>query len=118
LRTIRAEKNMIMADTPEQVRTYDGNLTRERADFISQIEKLQSIASAEGKQKLSALTTVLQQWTHNQDRMRELASRAASDHDAQEEAKGLSMKDGRALADQMDGIIASVVELNQHFMKQ
>ena len=118
LRTIRAEKNMIMADTPEQVRTYDGRLTKERTDLVSLIEKFQSIASTEGRQKLAALSTVLQQWTHVQDKMRELASRGASNHDALEEAKGLSTKEGRALADQMESIMASIVELNQHLMKQ
>jgi methyl-accepting chemotaxis protein len=88
LRIIRAEKNMIMADTPDQVRLYDGNLTRERTAFITLIEKFQSIASTEGRQKIAALSTVVQQWTHVQDKMRELASR--SNHDALEEAKGLS----------------------------
>ncbi|MGO9486035.1 MAG: methyl-accepting chemotaxis protein [Rhodomicrobium sp.] len=113
LRTIRAEKNMIMADTPEQIRHYDGALTKFRADMLSQIEKLQSIASTEGRQKLSVFSTQLQQWAQLQDKMRDLAS-----HNAQEEAKGLSMKEGRALTDQMDSDLAAIVELNQHAMKE
>ena len=116
LRTIRAEKNMIMAETPEQVRTYDGNLIKERTNLVSMIERFQSIASTEGRQKLAALSTLVQQWSHVQDKMRELASR--SNHDALEEAKGLSTNEGRALANEMETSIASIVELNQHLMKQ
>ncbi len=118
LRTIRAEKNLVLADTPEQVRTYDGNLSRERAGFTSQLEKLESIASTEGKHKLAAVSATSQQWMQVQDKIRELSKRAASDQEAREEAKGLSDKEGRALADQMESGIAGVVELNQQLMKQ
>ncbi|MGO9776318.1 MAG: methyl-accepting chemotaxis protein [Terracidiphilus sp.] len=118
LRTIRAEKNLVLSDTPEQVRTYDGNLSRERAGFTSQLEKLESIASTEGKHKLAAVSATSQQWMQVQDKIRELSKRGASDQEAREEAKGLSEKEGRALANQMESGIAGVVELNQQIMKQ
>ncbi len=35
LQTVRAEKNMIMADTPEQVRKFDAELIKLRADLFS-----------------------------------------------------------------------------------
>ena len=94
LRTIRAEKNLVLADTPEQVRTYDGNLSRERAGFTTQLEKLESVASTEGKHKLAAVGATSQQWAQVQDKMRELSKRGASDQEAREEAKGLSDKRG------------------------
>ena len=118
LRTIRAEKNLVLSNTPEQVRTYDGNLSRERAGFTSQLEKLESIASTEGKHKLAAVSATSQQWAQVQDKIRELSKRAASDQEAREEAKGLSEKEGRALANQMESGIAGVAELNQQLMKQ
>ena len=118
LRTIRAEKNLVLSDTPEQIRTYDGNLSRERAGFTSQLEKLESIASTEGKHKLAAVSATSQQWVQVQDKIRELSKRGASDQEAREEAKGLSEKEGRALANQMESGIAGVVELNQQIMKQ
>ena len=118
LRTIRAEKNLVLADTPEQIRTYDGNLSRERAGFTTQLEKLESVASTEGKHKLAAVSATSQQWAQVQDKIRELSKRGASDQEAREEAKGLSEKEGRALANQMESGIAGVVELNQQLMKQ
>ena len=92
LRTIRAEKNLVLSDTPEQVRTYDGNLSRERAGFTTQLEKLESVASTEGKHKLAAVSATSQQWAQVQDKIRELSKRGASDQEAREEAKRTSRK--------------------------
>ena len=102
LRTIRAEKNLVLADTPEQIRTYDGNLSRERAGFTTQLEKLESVASTEGKHKLAAVSATSQQWAQVQDKIRELSKRGASDQEAREEAKGLLGKRGTR-AGQPDG---------------
>lgn len=113
LRAIQAEKDMIMAETPEQIRLYEGTLIKERSELSSKIEKFQSIASAEGRQKMASVSSVLQQWIQNQEKIRDLAS-----HNGQEEAKGLSIKKGRALAGQVETALAGIAELSQRLMKE
>src|SRR5581483_11716813 len=69
---VRAEKNMILADTPEAIRRYDDEITKERAEFLSRIEKFQAVASAEGKQKLATINAPWQQWVAAGEKMREM----------------------------------------------
>jgi methyl-accepting chemotaxis protein len=113
LRIVRAEKNLIMADTPEQVARFDGELSTERAQFTGLVDKLQNIASAEGKKKLATLSATAQQWAAVQDRIRDLVRKGA-----QGEAKALSIGQSRELVTANAKIMAEIVDLANAGMKQ
>ncbi|MGA2129526.1 MAG: methyl-accepting chemotaxis protein [Xanthobacteraceae bacterium] len=113
MRIVRVEKNMIMADTPELIVQFDAEIGKERAGFVALFEKLQGIASAEGKQRLAALAGPLQQWTAVQDKMRDL-----SRHNSQEQAKSLSLNEGRQLVAEINKALEERIEANQKFMEQ
>jgi len=109
---VRAEKNMVMADTPEQTGRFDAEIAQLRTQFLARLEKLQSIASPEGKKKLAAMGGTLQQWLGVQDQMREQSRRGG-----QAEAKGLSQGQGRELVGEVDKTLTDIIELNRKFMK-
>ncbi len=54
LRIVRAEKNMIMADTPDAVGRYDAEIMKERAQFLARLEKLTGQAEAGGPELSAA----------------------------------------------------------------
>jgi methyl-accepting chemotaxis protein len=112
LEVVRAEKNIIMADTPDAVANYDAEVMKLRSEFFSQLDQLQAVASTQGKQKLATIATPLQQWVGVQDKIRDLVR-----HGGQEEAKGLSQGQARQLVGEIDNGLLGVVELNKQFMQ-
>src|ERR1700737_2788475 len=71
LRIVRAEKNMLLAEKPEQISAFDTEIGQLRAQLLARLEKWNSYASAEGKQKLVLIGTAVQQWIAAQDKIRE-----------------------------------------------
>jgi methyl-accepting chemotaxis protein len=113
LMIVRAEKNMIMATAADSIGRYDAEILKERAEFLTRVDKLTSIASAEGKQKLATMNASWQQWVAVQDKMRDL-----SRHNAQEESKVLSQTQGRQFVGEVSKTLNDIVDLNRHFMAQ
>jgi methyl-accepting chemotaxis protein len=113
LRIVRAEKNLIMADTPEQVARSEGEMGAGRAQFTALVDKLQNIASVEGKKKLATLSANAQQWAGVQDRIRDLVRKGA-----QGEAKALSIGQGRELVTANEKIMSEIIDLANAGMKQ
>jgi methyl-accepting chemotaxis protein len=111
LTIVRAEKNMIMADTPEAIGRYDAEITKERTQFLAHLDKLQAIASAEGKQKLATMNAPWQQWVVVQDKMREQMRQ-----NGQSQARELSQGQGRQLVTDISKIVNEIIELNHRFM--
>ena len=51
------EKNMLMATSPDEIRTYEEELTKHRTTFLKRFESLQNIATNEVRQKMTAFDT-------------------------------------------------------------
>ncbi len=110
---IRAEKNLIMADTAEQTAGYDTELAKQRAEFLARLEKLRAIADGEGRQKLAAMNSPWQQWVGIEDRIRDLAR-----HAGHADAKSLSEGPGRQLVAEISKVLLDLVELEKRSMQQ
>jgi methyl-accepting chemotaxis protein len=89
---IPAEKNMILASTPEEIQAYGADLVKERTDFLKKFETMQNIATDEVRQKLVGLTPVWVRWTALLDQERELM-----EHNGAQEAKALSIHESRKI---------------------
>lgn len=113
LQILRAEKNMIMSDAPEAIARYDGELAKERAEFVTQLDKYQNAATAEGRQRVAALMTPWQQWTVLQDKIRELVRSGKAG-----EAKALSQGAGRQLIAEISKPLTAITEINHRMMAQ
>ncbi len=96
LMIVRAEKNLIMSEAPDEVAKYDAEVVKERAQFVSDRDKLEAIADAEGRQRLVAISGAWQQLIAVEDKIRDLVR-----HDGLEEAKRLSRTDGRQAVGKM-----------------
>ncbi|TXH39007.1 MAG: methyl-accepting chemotaxis protein, partial [Rhodospirillaceae bacterium] len=115
LALVRAEKNLIMADTPDQRSEYSNLIVKLRQQLLGQVEKLKGLAEEEGRQKLSTFMNVWDQWLPVQDKMRELM---ATSLDNRPQVEALSEGQGRDLVKQEETILADIVALNKHAMVQ
>jgi methyl-accepting chemotaxis protein len=89
---IRAEKNLLLAESAQDIATY-GQEEQERGRQLQQhMAKYLSIATDEGKQLIAQFDRPYQQYVVNQQRVREMI---AQGHAA--EARTLSVTQGRAL---------------------
>jgi methyl-accepting chemotaxis protein len=69
--TVRAEKNLILATSKEEIDRFDGEVVKLRQDVLSQLEKAEATAVAGGKPKWVAARTAMQQYIQVQDKIRE-----------------------------------------------
>jgi methyl-accepting chemotaxis protein len=113
LQILRAEKNMIMADNEDMSARYDAELLRQRTEFISRRDKLETIATPEDKEKLAALTSPWQQWIGVEDKIRDLVH-----HNGHAEAKEMSEGQGRQLVAQISKPLTELVDLNKRFLQE
>jgi methyl-accepting chemotaxis protein len=96
----RAEKSLILADSPEANARFDGELLRLREELLVTRGKLEAVSSVEGKQRLTAFDSAWAQFIAVQDRVRALGS-----HDTQAEAKTLQVRESLPIARQtIEGI--------------
>ena len=91
-----AEKNMIMATTPEEVGKIAAELTQRRNVFLKKFETMQNIATGEVRQKLVAVAPIWVRWTGLQDQERELMEQGR-----QAEARVMSARDAKATRDDL-----------------
>jgi methyl-accepting chemotaxis protein len=113
LQILRAEKNMLLADTQEQMKRYDADIDQIRTQFAARLEKLTNIASTEGRLKLAPLNGLWQKLVAVQDRIHELA---LNNHIA--EAKAISLGDERQLNAQITKVVTDIADYNNLLMKQ
>jgi methyl-accepting chemotaxis protein len=108
LNVVRAEKNMVLVNSPEQVKELEASIDKEKQGFESLLDKAQGLATEQGKPKWQALG---QSW----ERLIEVHSRvydlALADRDA--EATALSMGEGRRLTVEAGGIANELVDLSR-----
>ena len=91
-----AEKNMIMATTPEEVGKIAAELARRRNHFLKKFETMQNIATDQDREKLIAVGPIWVRWTGLQDQERELL-----EHGRQAEARVMSARDAKATRDDL-----------------
>ncbi len=107
-----SEKNMIMAETPEEVRDIGAELLRRRGVFLKKFENMQTIATDQVRQKLAAVAPNWVKWTGLQDRERELM-----EHNGQTEAKKLSARDSKVTRNEIVRQLEEIDELETQLMK-
>lgn len=101
LLVIRAEKNLILVGAAPESRTrYDAEITKQLETNAARLDKIDAIASVEGKKRLAALRVTRQQWIEVNNKVRNFVR----DNQAPE-ALALSAGAGRQLvAEQMKQI--------------
>jgi methyl-accepting chemotaxis protein len=113
LRIVRAEKNMLLADTPDEIAKLNAEITQLRTQLLGRVEKLQAVARGEIKQKVATLAGPIQQWSAEQDKIRQLAV-----NNGMEQAQKLSAGRVRDLVTQVNAILADVVKASDAAMEQ
>jgi methyl-accepting chemotaxis protein len=113
LQILRAEKNMILADNDEMAARYDAEVMKQRTEFLSRRDKLEVIATGDGKERLAQLATPWQQWVGVEDKIRDLVR-----HGGHAEAKALSEGQGRQLVADISKGLLDIVDINKRLLLQ
>ncbi|MDR3737769.1 MAG: methyl-accepting chemotaxis protein, partial [Terracidiphilus sp.] len=114
LMAIRAEENLLLAgsNTDDRAR-YDSEILRQREVFATHLDKLETLASEEGKKLLATLRVSRQQWIETQDKIRNLA------RDNQiADAIALSNGRGRELVGIQEKQLGTYLDLGNQFLTQ
>ena len=110
---VRAEKNIVLAKIPADIDRYDGEITQLRQELQAKLDKGEAIASAEGKPKWAAFHTSWQQFIPIDDKLRDFAK-----HNAQDQALGLSVGEGRQLVGEAGKQVIELIDLQHKQMAQ
>jgi methyl-accepting chemotaxis protein len=108
LMVVRAEKNLNLADTKDQVDSFTAELGKLRQDFTARLEKSVDSASVEGKPLWSAARASWEQYSSVQDKIID-----AVQHDARPQARALSLGTARQFVTETRAALLKVVELNR-----
>jgi len=108
LQVVRAEKNLLLADTPVQREEYGREITQQRQAITALHDQLDAIASVEGKRLLAAFNTTWQQYAALQDKALDLAL-----HDNLPQARALSLGDERQAMHTAEGQLVDIIQLNE-----
>jgi methyl-accepting chemotaxis protein len=108
LNVVRAEKNMVLVDTPEEVKALEASIDKEKRGFETLLAKAEGLATAEGKPKWQALGAAWERLISTHDRVYALA---VADNDVQ--AAAISMGEGRKVVTEAAALVQELVELSQ-----
>jgi methyl-accepting chemotaxis protein len=108
LAIVRAEKNVNLADTKEQLNSFESELGRLRPEFTSRLDQAVTNASVEGRPLWEAARSSWQQYALLQDKIIEAVNR-----DAKPEARALSLGSGRQFVTDSRASLQKVVDLNR-----
>jgi len=108
LNVVRAEKNMVLVDSPEEVKTFEASIEKEKRAFEALLTKAEGLATAEGRPKWQALGDAWERLITAHDRVYALA---LADNDAA--AAAVSMGDGRKAVTEAADQVQELVELSQ-----
>ena len=109
----RAEKNLILSTSPQQVEQYDQQILQMRHALETQTDKLYATGSPEGRRRLDVFRSHWQQLTAAQDKLRDLVKQGNLDA-----ARELSAGAVRALVNTAETQLTDLITLNQQFMEQ
>jgi methyl-accepting chemotaxis protein len=111
---VRAEKNLILAEgNVEEKASFDAELVKQREIFGTALEKLDAVATVEGRVRLAALRSTRLQWIEINDKIRDLMR-----NNRVPEAIALSIGQGRQLVADLGKQIASYLDLQHQFLAQ
>src|SRR6266568_4025633 len=113
LQILRAEKNMLLADTPNEIAKYDAEELAARSQFVARLDKVVAIGTTEGRKRIAVLNAPWQKWVTVQDRVRELTRTGKL-----AEAKALHMEQGRLLTTEIGKVLTEVIDLNNQYMQE
>jgi len=108
LNVVRAEKNMVLVDTSEEVRTLEDSIEKEKRAFEALLTKTEGMATAEGRPKWQALGAAWDRMISAHERVYALA---IADKDV--EATAVSMGDGRKAVVDASAQVQELVELSK-----
>jgi len=108
LNVVRSEKNMILVDTPEEVKTLEAAIGKEKQAFETLLAKAEDLATAEGKPKWQALGAAWERLIDTHARIYDLALAHRDD-----EATAMSMGEGRKVVTEAGAQVQELVELSQ-----
>ncbi|TBW37612.1 HAMP domain-containing protein [Siculibacillus lacustris] len=113
LTILRAEKNMLLSDTATDVAKYAAQELESRNKFVDRLDKLNAIASPEGKKKIAIMQGPWQKWVAVQDRARELMKTGQL-----AEAKDLAIGQARIFTAEIDKELVEIIDLNNQVVQQ
>ncbi|PWC31799.1 MCP four helix bundle domain-containing protein, partial [Azospirillum sp. TSO22-1] len=96
LAAVAAEKNLILADTQEQLDRYEAEMLKSRAEVKKHFDLYRGIATAWGRQKAEAFDAAWSRYVAVQDKIRELARVQSL-----KQARHLSREDGQQAFNRM-----------------
>jgi len=108
LSVVRSEKNMILVDSAEEVKSLEASIDKEERAFESLLAKVEGLATAEGKPKWQALGGAWERMMAAHDRVYAFA---AVHNDVQ--AVAISMGEGRKAVTEAGAQVQELVELSQ-----
>ncbi len=108
LNVVRAEKNMVLVGSPEEVRALEAPIAKEKQAFETLLSKAEGMATTEGKPKWEALGSA---WERLIDAHARIYDLAIADRDA--EATALSMGEGRKIVTEAGAQVQELVQLSQ-----
>ena len=103
---IRAEKNMILATSPEQVDQYDRSITGLRQQFQILYDKIYGISTEAGKQKWLVMLATWQRYQTVDDQVRALVR----SHE-QASAQDLSFTEARQVSAELETQLTDILDL-------
>jgi methyl-accepting chemotaxis protein len=108
LNVVRAEKNMVLVNSPEEVKAYEATVEKEKRGFEDLLAKAQGLASAEGKPKWQALGASWERLIEVHDKVYDFA---VANNDQQ--ASALSMNEGRKAVSEAAVQVQELVDLSK-----
>jgi methyl-accepting chemotaxis protein len=113
LRLSRAEKDLILTANPQDADRADAEILRVRQGLIAKRDKLDAIASVEGRRLLGNFSATLQQFIAVDDKVRDLVR-----HNQRDEARDLSAGQATQLAAEAEQRLEEIIQLNEKFMTE
>jgi methyl-accepting chemotaxis protein len=108
LNVVRAEKNMVLVNTPEEVKTLEASIETEKQLFQALLTKAEGLATVEGRPKWQSLGAAFDRLIATHERVYDLA---ITNNDAQ--ATALSMGDGRKAVVEAAAQVQELVDLSK-----
>ncbi|MBC8469362.1 MAG: methyl-accepting chemotaxis protein [Planctomycetes bacterium] len=103
----RAEKNIILADTQEDMDKYAAFIVKTQEEMQNRRQELRDLADSEGKAKLDEFAAKWDKYLEVNKQIREFARLNSNVR-----AKGLSGKEGRQAYDQTEAVMKAIATMN------
>ncbi|MDC7788923.1 methyl-accepting chemotaxis protein [Rhodoplanes sp. TEM] len=109
---IRAEQNLILAETKEDIAKYENEILHERQALLARIDKAEETATAQNKPIWAANRNTLNQIGSLQDKIRGLVAQGARD-----QARAISAGDRRKLTSDLQKQLERAADINRAILQ-